>query len=82
MCLQKFNATVFVPKLSHFTQTVEIDVDPHDSEEDVKFKLIKQLRIFKYQHGYLLSTKSLYVAGDWNKLVTFEKVNSPRRIYA
>lgn len=82
MCLQKFNATVFVPKLSHFSEVVEIDVDPHDSEIDVKCKLIKKLDIFKYHNGYLLSTKSKYIPGDWTKLVTFEAINTRRNSYA
>ena len=81
MCLQKFNATVFVPKLSQFSQIIEIDVDLHDSENDVKYKLIKKLDIFKYHKGYLLSTKSPYLQGDWSKLVIFEKISPPTRMY-
>jgi hypothetical protein len=81
MCLQKYSATIFVPKLSHFTEVVEIDVEPHDSENDVKYKLIKKLDIFKYRKGYLLSTQSAHMPGDWSKLITFEKIATSRKKY-
>lgn len=82
MCLQKFNATVFVPKLTHFSEVVEIDIDPHDSEIDVRCKLIKKLDIFKYQNGYLLSSRSSCLQRDWSKLVTFEKINTTKEFHA
>jgi hypothetical protein len=82
MCLQKYSATIFVPKLSHFTEVVEIDVEPHDSENDVKYKLIKKLDILKLQNGYLLSARSSYPQGDLGKLVTFEKVNTTKGLHA
>lgn len=70
-----------MPKLSHFTEVVEIDVEPHDSENDVKYKLIKKLDIFKYHKGYLLSTQSVHIPGDWSKLIAFEKITTSRKKY-
>lgn len=82
MCLQKFKTTVFVPKLSHFTEIVEIDVDPHDSDDDVKYKLLKKLDIFKLGNGVLLSGQVTRCVPNWLKLITYEKLSQRNFSYA
>jgi hypothetical protein len=82
MCLQKFKTTVFVPKLSHFTEIVEIDVDPHDSELDVRYKLFKKLGILKNSNGYLLSSDKESLKGDWSRLITYEALRTRGFSYA
>lgn len=74
MCLQKFKATVFVPKLTDITSIVEVDIEPHDSEIDVTYKLIKKLGVIDSSAGVLLSKKSSSLGIDWSKLVSYEKV--------
>jgi hypothetical protein len=74
MCLQKFKTTVFVPRFTHISSTIEIDIEPHDSETDVAHKLIKKLGVIDSSVGLLLSKKSPSLSVDWSKLISYEKV--------
>jgi hypothetical protein len=75
MCLQKFKATVFVPKLTEISSIIEIDIDPHDSESDLAYKLIKKIGIIDTGPGLLLSKRLPPLSIDWSKLISYEKIN-------
>ena len=71
---QKFKATVFVPKLTDISSIIEIDVDPHDSETHIEYKLIKKLNLNTCTAGILLSKKSIQSIPNLAKLIQFERV--------
>lgn len=74
MCLQKFKATVFVPKLTDITSIVEVDVDSDDSKLDIEYKLIRKLDLNRSTSGVLLSNMSRPSSPDYTKLIQFERV--------
>lgn len=78
---QKFNTTVFVPGLTDTSLIVEIEVNLYDSEDDVTFKLIKKLSINNPILGLLLSKKAGAINIDWSKLISYEKIITPRSRY-
>jgi hypothetical protein len=75
MCLQKFKTTIFVPKLTEISSVIEVDIDPHDSESDLVYKLIKKIGIIDTGPGLLLSKKLTLLNIDWSKLICYERIS-------
>lgn len=72
---QKFNTTVFVPRLTEIVSIIEIDVGSQDKDSDIEKKLIKKINLNKCTSGILLSTNSPQLIFNLAKLIQFEQVH-------